>query len=161
MSLFGAQLIQEGRNESDYRYDTIGANSTTFAVGDPVSLSSGTLIVATATSNVVGVCAKAVVTTSNNQTVAKVTVPFIPISESSIFLMGANGSFTGNATDGGTYYKITGTTGAVQVDQASGVQTTTSRVVEIVKVDPQNASDLTQVAVRFVKTPYENVQITA
>ena len=99
---------------------------------------------------------------SDNETVAKVTPGYIP-AEGTVFLMGSNGDFTGNATDAGAYYKLAGATGAVQVDQSSGVQTTTSRIVEIVKVDPRGiggtgaGSGLREVLVRFVKTPVLNV----
>lgn len=167
VSIFGAQLWQEGRNESDLRYDTIGKNSEVIAANDPLQIASGLLSVSGATTTVVGVAAGAATMASTNQTVAKITPAYLPISDSTIFLMGTNADLTGNATDGGTYYKLTGTTGAVLVDVTSGVQTTTSRVVEIVKVDPMNlggtgaGSGVRTCLVRFVKTPYTNVSITA
>jgi hypothetical protein len=73
----------------------------------------------------------------------------------------------GEATKLGTYYKLTAaTTGTVQIDN-SGATTGASRVVEIVEVDPFNygstgaGSGLRMAVVRFVKTPYTNVTITA
>lgn len=159
--LFGAQVISNGNIETNYLYDAIGTNSATFTVGDPLTLSSGLLAVASATSTIVGIAAKTQTFASNNQTVAQVAPGYTPVSEATLFFMPANGNFTGNATDAGTYYKLTGTTGAIQVDQVSGVQTTTARVVEIVQVDPYNRGNLNEVSVRFVKTPYTNVQITA
>lgn len=163
MAIFGARLIQTNKNESDYRYDTLGKNSEVIAVGDLLTVTgtAGVLKVAGATDVIVGVSSKAATMTSTNQTVALVYPPFVPISVDDIYLMGCNAALTGNATDGGTYYKITGTTGAQQVDVVSGVQTTTSRVVEIVKVDPLNAGDLTQAAVRIIKAPYVNVSATS
>lgn len=163
----GASVVQENRNETDVRYDIIGKNSEVFAVGDPVTVASGVLKVAGATDTIVGYAVKAQTMASNNQTVAPIVYPgYVPVDNNTIFLMGSNGDFTGNATDAGTYYKLTGTTGAVQVDQASGVQTGANRIVEIVKVDPfgdggsGSGSGLRTLFVRFVKTPYTNVQIT-
>lgn len=161
-TLYGAQVFQELSNPSNVRYDIIGNNSEVFTSNDIVSTSSGDLIVAGATDVIFGVTTKTQTMTSTNETVAKVCPPVIP-AEGTVFLMGSNGDFAGNDTDVGTYYKLTGTTGAQQVDQASGVTTTTSRIVEIVKVDPRNiggsgaASGLRECLVRFVKTPILNV----
>lgn len=161
--IYGASVYNENRNGSDFQYDAIGKNSEVFTTGDVVTISSGVLKVAGATDVVSGVVAKTATMTSDNQTVAKVAPGYVPADPGTIFLMGTNGDMTGNATDPGTYYKLTGTTGAQQVDQASGVTTTTSRIVEIVQVDPRNiggtgsGSGLREVLVRFVKTPQLNV----
>lgn len=161
-TLYGAKVYQELGNDSNMRYDVIGNNSEAFTDGDIVSTSGGDLIVAGATDVVFGVVRKTRTMASDNETVAMVKPGVIP-AENTVFLMGSNGDFAGNATDVGTYYKLTGTTGAQQVDQANGVQTTTSRIVEIVKVDPRGiggtgaGSGLREVLVRFVKTPVLNV----
>ncbi len=147
-------------------YQAIGKNSEVFSVNDPVTITAGVVEVAGTTETIFGVCDKTVTMTSDNQTVAKVVPPLIP-TDGLLFLMGCNADLTGNATDGGTYYKLTtATSGAVQIDVASGVQTTTARVVEIVQVDPQAVggtgagSGLRQALIRFVKTPNSNVAIT-
>src|SRR5258706_14151538 len=156
--LYGAQVFEELGNVSNARYDIIGNNSEVFTLNDIVSTSGGDLIVAGATDVIFGVTLKTQTMTSTNETVAKVYPPVVP-AENTVFLMGSNGDFAGNDTDVGTYYKLTGTTGIQQVDQASGVTTTTSRIVEIVKVDPRgiggtgSGSGLREVLVRFVKTP--------
>ena len=167
VTIYGATVAQENRNESDLRYDTIGKNSEVIAAGDPLTIASGVIKVAGTTDSITGVAVGAATMTSNNATVAKVTPAYVP-ADQTIFLMGTNSDLTGNGTDGATYYKLTAaTTGTVQVDVTSGVQTTTSRVVEIVKVDPFNlggtgaGSGLRTCLVRFVKTPYTNVTITA
>lgn len=168
--IYGAEVDQTKGNPSNIRYDVIGANSTQFSVGDPVAVSSGKLIVgsaaAEATSLVIyGVAVKDQTLTSTNATVAKVYPGFVP-AEDTVFLMGTNSDLTGNATDVGKFYALTGTTGAIQVDTTFGVTTAASRVVEIVKVDPFNeggtgvGSGLRQVLIRFVKTPYTNINIT-
>ena len=166
--LYGASLLKSAGNEADIVYDAIGKNSSAFTVGDPVTIASGLIDVAGVALTVVGIAAKTATMTSNNQTVAKVTPGYIPIKSDDIYLMGTNADLTGNATNGGTYYKLTAaTTGTVQVDVTSGVTATTDRVVEIVEVDPFQVggtgagSGLRQVAVRFIKTPYTNVTITA
>ncbi len=156
----GATIYQTEANPVNFRYDTLGKDSEVFAVGDLVTISSGVMSVALATSVIFGVAMKAQTMGATNDTVYP---PYIPVQENMTFLMGANGDFTDNETDGGTYYKLTGTTGAMQVDQASGVQTTTSKIVEIVKVDPNSVGGTgsgngsRQVLVRFVKTPTLNV----
>lgn len=162
-TLYGAQVWQNNNAEVDARYDIIGNNSEVFTANDIVSVSGGDLIVAGVTDIVFGVALKTATMASDNETVAKVTPAFIPSDTGLVFLMGTNSDLTGNATDAGTYYKLTGTTGAQQVDVSSGVQTTTSRIVEIVKVDPRNiggtgaGSGLRECLVRFVKTPQINV----
>jgi hypothetical protein len=163
-TIYGASVYQTTGNADSLRYDTLGKDSEVIAAGDPLTISSGVLAVAGTTDTIIGVAAGAATMPNPNDTVYPA---FTPVNDQ-VFLMGSNGDFTGNETDGGTYYKLTAaTTGTVQVDQASGAQTTTSRVVEIVKVDPNNVggtgagSGLRQVLVRFVKTPYQNVAITS
>ncbi len=133
-TIYGASVAQESRsNESDFRYDVIGDNAVAFTAGDPVKVASGVLAVAGTTDSVIGVVVKTQTMAADNETVAKVCPAYIPATFETIFLMGTNADLTGNGTDVGTYYKLTtGTTGTVQVDVTSGVQTTTSRNVEIV-----------------------------
>lgn len=163
--VYGATVDQENRNESDLRYDFIGKNSEVFSSNDIVGAESGVLRVVPATAvnttlAVVGTVVKTVTMASTNQTVAKVTPGYVPVADGTIFLMGTNSDLTGNATNGGTYYGITGTTGVQQIDVTTGVTTASSRVVEVVKVDPFNeggsgaGSGLRKALVRFVKTPY-------
>lgn len=159
-TIYGAQPYQPNDDELDLNYDAIGNNSDVFTLYDPVTYSSGTLVVAGTTDAIVGAVAQTVTMASDNQTVAKVAPGYYPASEDTYFLMGTNADLTGNATDVGTYYKLTAaTTGTVQVDVTSGVQTTTSRNVMIKKVDPFNeggtgaGSGLRKCVVVFVKKP--------
>jgi len=159
MALYGASVYQERNNESNIRYDFLGKDSEVFAVGDVVTVASGVAKVAGATDVVAGVAVKAATMGNPNDTV----YPGYKPAEDTTFLMGTNADLTDNETDGGTFYKLTGTTGAMLVDVTSGVQTTTSRIVEIVKVDPRGlggsgaGSGLRECLVRFVKTLYNNV----
>lgn len=165
-TIYGASVFMSPVLESNFDRSPIGKNSEAIALGDLLTIASGLLKVATATDQIVGIAAKTQTLASDNQTSAKIAPSYIP-AENATFLMGSNGDFTGNATDAGTYYKITGTTGAMLVDQASGATATTSRVVEIVKVDPLNiggsgsGSGLRNVLVRFVKTPIVGVPTIA
>lgn len=162
--IFGATVFKEGQNGSNYSYDTLGKDSEVIAVGDVLGIASGVLLVATSTSVLVGVAAQTKTMGATNDTVYP---PYIPITDSTIFLMGTNADLTDNETNGGTYYHLSGTTGAVVVDVNAGVATTTGRQVEIVKVDPLSnggsgsGSGLRQVLVRLINTPYSNVNITA
>ncbi len=146
---FGVEVIN---------YDAIGKNSEAFTVGDPVSFASGQLAVSGATSTVAGIVVQTVTVASNNVGGANQVVGYIPVDETTVFRMTSNSDLTGNSTDPGTYYKLVGTTGAVQLDGTAAVSTT-SRVVMIKKVDPDNiggtgaGSGLRQVEVIFVRRP--------
>lgn len=162
-TLYGFQVFRAPNKETDVLYDAIGKNSEVITLGDPLTISSGIVSVAGTTDVIYGVADKTVTMSGTNQTVAKVVPPVIPPDDYQ-FLCGTNSDLTGNATDCGTYYKlISAATGVMQVDVTSGVQTTTSRVVEIVQVDPFNlggtgaGSGLRQAVIRFVKTPNTGV----
>lgn len=167
-TVYGLSTLKSTKLETDYAYDAFGKNSEAITSGDPLTVASGVLKVAGTTDTIVGIAAKTATMSSSNETVAKVTPAYTPISETQLYYMGTNADLTGNGTDAGTYYKLTtATTGAVQVDVSSGVQTGANRVVEIVEVDPLAhggtgaGSGLREVVVRVVKTPYSNVSITS
>ena len=167
MAIFGAKLFKRNSNGSFYENDAIGKNSEAVTQGDLLTVASGLLSVSGATTTVVGVAAKTFTYASDNQTVAKLAPLYTPIYQDDLFLMGTNADLTGNATNAGTYYGITGATNAQVVDVTTGVTTGASRVVEIVEVDPRGkggtgaGSGLRECLVRIVKTPYLNVTITA
>lgn len=158
--LYGAQPWNPNDEELDLNYDSIGKNSEAFTSYDPVYYISGQLAVAGTTQAIAGVVAQTITMSATNagSTGAGVQPGYVPVSEDTVFLMGTNADLTGNATDVGTFYKLTAnTTGTVQVDVTSGVQTTTSRNVMIKQVDPQkiggsgSGSGLRQCLVVFVK----------
>lgn len=167
MAIYGAQVIKSGVNGVNYQSDAIGKNSEAIASGDLLTLASGLVAVAGATSVIIGVAAKTLTYAADNQTVAKLAPLYIPVNSDLIFLMGTNADLTGNATDAGTYYKLAGTTGAMLVDVTSGATATTDRIVEIVEVDPNHkggtgaGSGLRECLVRIIKTPYNNIAISA
>lgn len=158
--VYGAKIFQTLGNSHNFSYDAIGKNSEVITLGDPLTISSGVVkVVSAVTDPIIGIANKTATMASNNQTVAMVTPGYDEIVGSDLYLMGTTSDMTGNATNGGTYYGLTGATGAVQVDSSSAT-TGVSRQVEIVQVDPFNiggtgaGSGLRQVLVRFVKTPY-------
>jgi len=162
--LYGAQPWNNDDAEVDINFDVIGKNSEAFSLYDPVTYSSGQLVVAGTTNSVLGVVAQTVTMTSTNagSSGARVAPGYFTVNEDDTFLMGTNADLTGNATDPGTYYKLTAnTTNTVQVDVANGVQTTTSRVVMIKQVDPRGiggtgaGSGLRECGVIFVKKPID------
>ena len=162
MALNGAKVYQNGNLETDIRYDAIGKNSEAIVVGDVLTVASGLVkVVAAATDAIYGVAAKTATMASDNQTVAKIAPGYVP-AEDTVFFMYTNADLTGNATNVGTFYGLTGASGAVLVDVTSGVTTTTSRQVEIVKVDPTGkggtgaGSGLREVLVKFFRTPTRN-----
>ena len=158
--LYGARLYQTPGNEVNFRYDLIGKTSDVVAAGDILSMEAGVLEVTdAATEAIAGVAAGAVTAAQN---AGAKYVPFIPADENNVFLMGTNSDLTGNATNYGTFYGITGGTGAQQVDVSSSVTTGTSRQVMILKVDPRkiggtgSGSGLREVLVKFVRVPEFN-----
>lgn len=158
--LYGAQLQQSPVVETDLRYDVLGADSEVFAVSDILTIDGGVVsIVDAATEIIYGVAGRSITMPATNDTVY---MPVIPADNDKIWLMGTNSDLTDNETDYGTFYGITGATGAQQVNVSGSVTTTTSRQVMIVKVDPfklggsGSGSGLRQVLVKFVRTPMNN-----
>ncbi len=156
--LYGAKPIQNPTLGVNYDYSVIGKNSEVFASYDVVEIDSshGLKVIASATPSVFGVVAKTATMTSDNETVAKVKPAVEPIDQDTEFLMGTNADLSA-LTSPGTYYKLTGATGAIQVDVTSGAQTTTNRVVICTQVDPRgiggtgSGSGLREGQFKFVK----------
>lgn len=137
-TIYGGQVISSPANGVNFDGgQVIGKNSEAFTAGDPVTIdASHGLAVAGTTDKVYGFVQKTQTMTSDNETVAKVKPVVLVPDLSYEFLMGCNSDLD-PLTSVGAYYKLTAaTTGVVQVDVTSGVQTTTSRIVECTGVDP-------------------------
>lgn len=133
--IYGAHLQTSPTKEANYDGGrVVGKNSEVFTSGDLVTIASGVLDVAAATSQIYGVVVKTQTMASDNESVALVKPSVLVPDQSYEFLMGTNADLA--ATSVGTYYKLTGTTGAMQVDVASGAMTGASAIVECTKVDP-------------------------
>lgn len=159
-TIYGATLYQAPTNEVNARYDVIGETSDVVKAGDILSMESGVLEVTdAATEAIAGVAITPATAAQNDGTKY---IGYIPADENYVFLMGTNSDLTGNSTDFGTFYGITGGTGAQQVNVSGGATTTTSRQVMIVKVDPfgiggtGSGSGLRQCLVKFVRIPQFN-----
>jgi hypothetical protein len=139
MAIYGAEVYKSPTREVNFESNGIGKNSEVFASGDLVEMdaSDGLKVIASATPTVIGVVQKTQTMTADNETVAKVKPSYIPIDQDMEFLMGTNADLS-PLTSIGTYYKLTGGTGAIQVDVTSGAQTTTNRVVVCTHVDPKS-----------------------
>lgn len=156
-TIYGATIATSptnGTNDDGGR--VIGTNSEVFTGGDIVTITSGYLdVFPNDNFHVYGVVLKTATMASDNQTVAKVKPNVIVPDLSYEFLMGTNSDLA--VTSVGTYYTITGATGAQQVDVSTGAVVNASRVVECTKVDPLNeggtgaGSGLRQGYFRFVK----------
>lgn len=152
--------MQAPGNEANARYDVYGVSADVVAAGDVLSMQSGNLgVVSAATQAVAGV---AITPATAAQNTGTKYIGYIPADENYVWLMGTNSDLTDNGTDFGTFYGITGGTGAQQVNVSGGVTTTTSRQVMIVKVDPYgvggtgSGSGLRQALVKFVRIPQFN-----
>ena len=156
-TIYGAELFKSPTNPVNFASAVIGKNSEVFTSGDVATIdASDGLKVAGATDSVIGVVQKTATMTSSNETVAKVTPAYIPVDQDYEFLMGTNADMS-PLTSVGAYYKLTGTTGAMQVDVTSGAMTGTARIVMCTKVDPNaeggtgSGSGLRQGLFKFVK----------
>jgi hypothetical protein len=158
-TIFGATVWQSTTNPVNYRTGAAGKNSEVITSGDPLTVASGVIkVVSAATDPIIGVAAKTQTMGAANQTINTSTVYplYTPADENVTFLMGCNTALTGNSTDVGKYFGLTGATGAVQVNVSGSVTTTTSRQVVIVKVDPYGlgtTEGLSEVLVNFFNAP--------
>ena len=143
MAIYGASLMKSPTNETNFAYETATTSLTT-VVGDLLSLSSGLLILGTsAPTRIVGICSQAVTTA-----VAGTKLAYTPIDQDYEFLMGSSSALTQAAV--GQYAKLTGTTGAMQVDQGTLNAAPAGLQVVITKIDPLNEGDLSKCLVKFV-----------
>ena len=166
MAIYGAIHISSPFNEENVEYDYLGTNSAALTAGDPLTVTSNHLLVAGNSDPVVGIAVKTQTLTSSNVGTANVSPGYIPIGQNDLFLMGCNTALTSTAANAGSYCKLTAnTTATVQVDTSNTARTGADRVVQIMKVDPFNeggaTNGLLKVIVRFVKTPYTNLEITS
>lgn len=166
--IHGASVAERPNNESNIQYDIIGTNSTAFTLGDPITVASNKALVAGNSDTIVGIIVKTQTMPSDNVGNANIAPGYFQVDDQTVYLMGTNTDLTNTATNFGNYCNLTAnTTGTVQVDASNVARTTVDRVVIIEEVDPFNeggtgsGSGLRTVLVRFVKTPWTNIAITA
>lgn len=128
--------------------NAIGANSAQFTIGDPVVYDTdGFLIVATAGTRILGVANESVTMAATNETVALYQVSFIQGNIYDYYEMDASAAIT--ATNRSMYADITGTTGAVQLDQGTVADNTAQ--LRIAQLDPRQASSTTRCLVNIAE----------
>lgn len=150
MARYGAEIYKSPTKETNLTYNEIGKNSEVFTLGDFLTDGANGLAVAGATDAVIGICAKTQTMTATNETAAKVYPAYNPIDQDYDYLCGCNGNLDALASPG-IFYKLAGTTGAMQVDVNSGAQTTSNRVVVCTGVDPLKTGTLTDGLFKVVK----------
>lgn len=141
--MYGAKFSRSRSGLAEPLDHRVGANSEVFAENDLVCYASGFLeVVDHATSDrITGICKKTVTMASDNQTVAKVQVPFIPLTVDDEFEM----DFDAAAAEAnvGQYFQLAGlATGAQQVSLASASDTVGQ--IMLTKLDPRGEGSTTR-----------------
>jgi len=126
----------------------IMANSEQFTIGDPVTYDAdGFMIVATAGTRILGVCNQNVTAASDNETVAQAKVSYVNSDLKDYYEAEMSAAVT--ATNRSQYADITGTTGAVLIDQSTLADNTAQ--VRVAVLDPKNESSTTRVLVNIAE----------
>ena len=120
----------------------IGTNSAVFAINDVLDITSGFLsVLGGTTDRPYGICKKTVTMSADNQTVAKVQVPFVPLDMDSEFEMELDAA-TAQANVGQFFNFNTGGTGAQTINFSSASDTVGQ--VLLVKLDPRDEGSTTR-----------------
>lgn len=126
----------------------IMANSEVFAIGDPITYDTdGFLIVATAGTRVLGVANEAKTAAADNETVAAAKVSYVIGNLYDYYEADMSAAIT--ATNRSQYADLTGTTGAVQIDQGTVADNTAQ--FRIAALDPRQESSTTRVLVNIAE----------
>ena len=144
--MYGAQNLRFPCCDVPLRY-VIGTNGETFKKGEILAMASGYATVNTGNLDVLGICDADKTMAADNQTVAKVEIPFIPATSDVTFEMDFNNAET--PAYQGYLYTITGSAGAQLVNQSS--HSLTSGIVELVKLDPRKEGSTTRGLFRFAR----------
>ncbi len=144
--MYGANFIKFAHDEAPLGY-AIGTNSEVFKKGDIISEASGYATLNTGNLNPLGIVNTDKTMASNNETVAKVQVPYIPATTDMTFEMDFDSAET--AAYQGYLYQLTGTVGAQKVSQST--HSATVGVVKLVKLDPRNEGSTTRGLFRFAR----------
>lgn len=133
--MVGAKLSRSVSGITQRLDHIIGTNSAVFAIGDVVDITSGFVsVIGASTDRPYGICQQKITMASDNQTVAKVKVPVIPLTTDDEFEMDFDAD-AALANQGQFFPLNTGGTGAQTVDLASASDTVGQ--VMLVKLDPR------------------------
>ena len=153
--MYGAKLFGVYAESPGGLSYALGKNSEVFTKGDFVSKASGVLLVASSGA-LEGICDRSVTMASDNQTVAKVMIPYYSSRMDFTFeadFDGVSGA-TNTVANQEKFYTITGTTGAQQIANGSG--STTSGQVCFMQGDPRGTGDGFRGMFRFAKAQSES-----
>ena len=140
--MYGAKLSRPKGGFAEPLDHLIGTNSAVFNIGDVVDITSGFLSVLGATSDrPFGICKQKVTMASDNQTVAKVLVPFVPLENSMEFEMDLDED--GALANVGQFFTFTTGGTGVQTIDFSSASDTVGQVV-LVKLDPRGEGSVTR-----------------
>lgn len=147
--MYGANYPRLAYDEAPLGYAVI-KNSEVIAKGDLLTLSSGFAAVSGAASIPLGFADTSKTGAVDNQTVAKVEIPYWPAETGMTFEMDFNTTVAMSAAYQGYMFKLTGATGAMQVD--SNTASTTVGVVELVKFDPRREGSSVRGLFKFARS---------
>ena len=144
--MYGANYVKLSSTEQPLRY-VIGTNSEVFVKGEVLAMTSGFGTINTGALDVLGICDADKTMAADNQTVAKVEVPFVPATAD----MGFEMDFSSVETVAyqGYLYTLTGAVGAQVVDPAT--RSATVGIVELIKLDPRREGSTTRGLFRFAR----------
>jgi len=144
--MYGANYPRLSYDEAPLRY-VIGTNSEVFKKGEVLAMTSGFGTINTGALDALGICDADKTMASDNQTVAKVEVPFLPASTDMSFEMDFSSAET--VAYQGYLYTLTGAVGAQVVDPST--RSATVGIVELIKLDPRREGSTTRGLFRFAR----------
>jgi hypothetical protein len=137
--MYGAKYSQAHQGLAEPLDHRLGANSEAFVVNDLVTYASGFLEVVDGTGDrPVGISKKTVTMSASNQTVAKVQVPFIPLTPADLFEMDFDS--VGTEASVGMFFQLSGASGAQVVTVGSASATVGQLLCH--KVDPRGEGSM-------------------
>lgn len=146
--MYGAQNARTNVDIPSYdSASPIGKNSEVFNKGDIVTVASGFVKVSGVNDRPYGIIDLTATMSSTNQTVAKQRPPIVPNTSDLTFEMDLNAD--GAEADNGSFFQLTGTTGAMLVDYSS--KSATVGPVVLVKLDPRGEGSVRRGLFRFAK----------
>lgn len=144
--MYGANYPRFAYDEIPLAY-TIGTNSEVFKKGEILAMASGFATINTGALDVLGVCDADKTMASDNQTVAKVELPFYSARSDMTFEMDFDGTET--VAYQGYLYTLSGAVGAQVV--AAATRSLTVGIVELIKLDPRREGSTVRGLFRFAR----------
>jgi len=139
---------RHGSKETSELDSQVVANSTILNIGDPITFDTdGFIILASAGLRIEGVAKHYVSVAADNETVAEIKIQYEVADSKDLYEMDASAAVT--ATNRSMYGDVTGTTGAIQLDQASLADDTGQ--LRLHEIDPYGDGSTTRVLVNIAE----------